>query len=279
MTRVDGANAPMTLESPSSEERINALESQLKEAAVEIAELRARDALKTQFLANISHDLRTPLTAVITHAEILRDGILGDLAPRQLESVRGIISGGRQLLNQVGEILTYARGAANQLSLTTTTFAVRDILDDVSTLNASLLRKKQLNLTLEVPADLPTVVADREKIAHVLGNLLGNAIEFTPAGGDVWIEAGTTIDEGVNSLLLEVGDSGVGIAPEHHELIFREFAQVDSTPSRSHHGTGLGLTIARKLVELHGGRIWVESEIGDGSRFFFTIPLEQSDTP
>jgi two-component system sensor histidine kinase BarA len=278
MTHVDRVNvAPMTLESSSPEGRVNALESQLKEAAVEIAELRARDALKTQFLANISHDLRTPLTAVITHAEILRDGILGDLAPRQLESVRGIISGGRQLLNQVGEILTYARGAANQLSLATAAFAMRDILDDVSALNASLLRKKQLDLALRVPEDLPKVIADREKIAHVIGNLLGNAIEFTPSGGTVWIHAAATNDQGTPCLLVEVGDSGVGIAPEHHELIFREFAQVDSTPSRSHHGTGLGLTIARKLVELHGGRIWVESEIGSGSRFYFTLPIGQPD--
>ena len=278
MTRVDSLNAaPMTLETSKPEARIDALEAQLKEAAVEIAELRARDALKTQFLANISHDLRTPLTAVITHAEILRDGILGDLAPRQLESIRGIISGGRQLLNQVGEILTYARGAANQLSLTTTSFAMREMLNDVSTLNASLLRKKELELALRVPEDLPAVVADREKIAHVIGNLLGNAIEFTPPGGSVWVAAMATIDEGVAALLVEVGDTGVGIAPEHHELIFREFAQVDSTPSRSHHGTGLGLTIARKLVELHGGRIWVESDIGSGSRFFFTLPLEQPD--
>src|SRR5262249_59961321 len=100
------------------------LEARLKEAMLEIAELRARDKLKTQFLANISHDLRTPLTAVITHAEILRDGILGDLSPRQLESVNGIIHGGRQLLDQVGEILTYARGAADQLMVVPTRFAV-----------------------------------------------------------------------------------------------------------------------------------------------------------
>src|SRR3954470_8991693 len=149
-----------------SDARLAALESQLKEAAVEIAELRARDALKTQFLANISHDLRTPLTAVITHAEILRDGILGDLAPRQLESIRGIISGGRQLLNQVGEILTYARGAANQLTLVPSEFAISEVLEQVSALNESLLKKKQLSLALEVPADLPPVIADREKIAH-----------------------------------------------------------------------------------------------------------------
>src|SRR5213083_2305826 len=108
--------------STSLEARAAALETQLKEAIVEIAELRARDGLKTQFLANISHDLRTPLTAVITHAEILRDGILGSLTPRQLESISGIISGGRQLLDQVGEILTYARGAANQLTLVPSQF-------------------------------------------------------------------------------------------------------------------------------------------------------------
>src|ERR1044071_1806649 len=110
MSRADSAQAARDMTSVS--DRAAALEAQLRQAMVEIAELRARDALKTQFLANISHDLRTPLTAVITHAEILRDGILGDLTPRQLESIRGIIRGGRQLLNQVGEILTYARGEA-----------------------------------------------------------------------------------------------------------------------------------------------------------------------
>jgi two-component system sensor histidine kinase ChiS len=251
------------------------LEAQLKEAAVEIAELRARDALKTQFLANISHDLRTPLTAVITHAEILRDGILGDLSPRQLDSIRGIISGGRQLLNQVGEILTYARGAANQLSLALTHFAMREVLRDVSALSESLLKKKQLTLTMDVSDALPALLADREKIQHIVGNLLGNAIEFTPAGGRVWLHASHAGDVPTSAILVEVGDTGVGIAPEHHELIFREFAQVDSSASRSHHGTGLGLTIARKLVELHGGRIWVDSAVGAGSRFFFTVPLDQ----
>lgn len=257
--------------------RVAVLEAQLKTASLEISELRARDALKTQFLANISHDLRTPLTAVITHAEILRDGILGDLTPRQMESIRGIISGGRQLLSQVGEILTYARGAANQLTLVPTRFAVGEVLEQVSALNESLLKKKRLALSVDVAGDLPPVDGDREKIAHVVGNLLGNAIEFTPAGGRVWVRAGQTLDRDRASLLVEVGDSGVGIAAEHHDLIFREFAQVDATPSRPHHGTGLGLTIARKLVELHGGRIWVESQLGTGSRFFFTVPLTRAD--
>jgi two-component system, NarL family, sensor histidine kinase BarA len=278
MSRVESAtNLSTTLDATTSDSRLAALESQLAAAGIEIAELRARDALKTQFLANISHDLRTPLTAVITHAEILRDGILGDLTPRQMESIRGIISGGRQLLNQVGEILTYARGAANQLTLAPTRFTVRDVLEQVSALNESLLKKKRLALSVDVDAELPPVDGDREKIAHVVGNLLGNAIDFTPSGGRVWLRAARAEMSDCPALLVEVGDSGVGIAEEHHDLIFREFAQVDSTPSRPHHGTGLGLTIARKLVELHGGRIWVESQLGTGSRFFFTVPLRQAD--
>lgn len=280
MSRLESASEPRSSSlggGTGGDNRLAIIEAQLKEAVVEIAELRARDALKTQFLANISHDLRTPLTAVITHAEILRDGILGDLSPRQMESVRGIISGGRQLLNQVGEILTYARGAANQLTLVPTRFVVRDVLEEVSALNESLLKKKRLVLSVDAASDLPPITADREKIAHVVGNLLGNAIEFTPPGGRVWLHAARASDTPVESLLIEVGDTGVGISPEHHDLIFREFAQVDATPSRQHHGTGLGLTIARKLVELHGGRIWVESELGTGSRFYFTVPVDQAD--
>jgi two-component system, NarL family, sensor histidine kinase BarA len=281
MSRVESITKPLAMTGTTTPEaRVATLEAQLKEAIVEIAELRARDALKTQFLANISHDLRTPLTAVITHGEILRDGILGDLSPRQMESVRGIINGGRQLLNQVGEILTYARGAANQLTLVPTRFGIREVLDQISTLNAPLVKKKRLTLVIDAEPDLPPVMADREKIAHVLANLLGNAIEFTPTGGRVWVRASRASlekSEQIASVLVEVGDTGVGIAAEHHDLIFREFAQVDATPSRPHHGTGLGLTIARKLVELHGGRIWVESELGSGSRFYFMVPFDQTD--
>jgi signal transduction histidine kinase len=246
----------------------------LRTAHEEIAELRARDALKTQFLANVSHDLRTPLTAVITHAEILRDGLLGGLSDRQMESVRGIISGGRQLLEQVGEILTYARGAANRLSLSPTQFHVREVLEAVSGLNESLLARKSLSLSIDVADSVTHIVADREKVTHIVSNLMGNAIDFTPPNGRVWLHASRRERDSRFELLVEVGDSGVGIAPENHDLIFREFAQVDATPSRLHHGTGLGLTIARKLVELHGGRIWVESALGEGSRFFFTIPYQ-----
>ena len=256
----------------SLESRFAALESLYKQALAEIAEARGRDALKTKYLSNISHDLRTPLTAVITHAEILRDGMLGPLNERQLDSIRGIISGGRQLLDQVGEILAYARGAANQLTLTPSTFSFSDVVDHVLRMNESLLAKKRLTFERRVAADLPPVYADREKVAHVLGNLFGNAIDFTPPGGRVWIGASM---RGERELIAEVGDNGIGVSPEHHDFIFEEFAQVDASASRQHHGTGLGLTIAQKLVELHRGRIWVESELGGGSRFYFTIPYLQ----
>jgi signal transduction histidine kinase len=275
MTRVEAAKAGLDRAPATTvEQRYALLEAQYQDAMRVIEELRAHDALKTQFLANISHDLRTPLTAVITHAEILRDGILGSLTERQLESVTGIINGGRQLLEQVSEILDYARGAANQLTITPMTFQIGEVLEQARALNEALAARKGLSLDARVPPNLPAVHADREKIAHIVGNLLGNALNFTPAGGRVWLAAHPPHAVApVDRVVVEVGDTGIGIAPEHHDLIFLEFAQVDSSASRRHHGTGLGLTIARKLVELHGGRIWVESSLGMGSRFFFTLPL------
>jgi signal transduction histidine kinase len=256
-----------------SEARIAALEAKLKDAMGEIAELRARDALKTQFLANISHDLRTPLTAIITHAEILRDGILGPLSDKQRDSVASIISGGRQLLEAVGEILTYARGAANQLTVSPSEFHIAAVVAQVAALNEPLVAKKGLSLSVDVVPDVPALVADREQVTHVVSNLLGNAIAFTPSGGRVWVGVRTSNEGSVQHVEVEVGDTGIGIAPEHHDLVFREFAQVDPSPSRRHHGTGLGLTIARRLVELNGGRIWLESRLGEGSRFFFALPV------
>ncbi|MGH7664659.1 MAG: sensor histidine kinase [Gemmatimonadaceae bacterium] len=260
----------------SAEARLAALEESHLQAMQLIADMKARDALKTQFLTNISHDLRTPLSAIITHAEILRDGILGSMTDRQKESIVGIINGGRQLLDMVGEILIYVRGSAGQLTLRLAEVSLGDVVDSACALNEALAARKGVTLARDVASDIPPVVADRDKIAHVLGNLLGNAIDFTAGGGRVWVSVRrAALVDGAESVLVEVGDSGIGIAPENHDLVFREFAQVDASASRQHHGTGLGLTIARRLVELHGGRIWVESAIGEGSRFYFTIPYRE----
>ena len=272
MPRTESPLASPLVPGPTSDALCDSVDAQLAQARERIAELEARDSTKTQFLANISHDLRTPLTAVITHAEILRDGILGPLTDRQLDSIAGIIYGGRQLLDQVGEILTYARGAANQLTITPSKFHLGDVVAQLNALNESLASKKGLDLVTVVPPDLDLVTADREQITHIVGNLLGNAIDFTSRGGHVWVHATRVEGPTGAECVVEVGDTGIGIDAEHHDLVFQEFAQVDSSASRQHHGTGLGLTIARKLVELHGGRIWLESELGEGSRFFFTIP-------
>jgi signal transduction histidine kinase len=252
--------------------RRKTLEAQAKEAQQAIDELKSRDALKTQFLSNISHDLRTPLAAIITHAEILREGMLGELNPKQRDSVSGIVNGGQQLIDMIDEILTYVRGESDQVSLVRTEFSITEVVDQVRVLNQALAAKKRLTIERLNGDDLPPVYADRDKLKHVLGNLIGNAIKFTPDGGRIWISLSRRGRNG-EELVVEVGDTGRGIARDHYELVFREFAQVDASPSRSHHGTGLGLAIARKLVELHSGRIWVESELGKGSRFFFTVPL------
>ena len=255
-----------------AKKRIIALEHQADEAQRAIAELRSRDALKTQFLSNISHDLRTPLAAIITHAEILRDGMLGEMNPKQKESVAGIVTGGQHLLDMIDEILTYVRSASDKVSLVRTEFSLAELADQVRMLNEPLAAKKRISIERVSGDHLPPVYADREKVQHVLGNLLGNAIKFTNDGGRVWIGIALRGEEG-EEVCVEVGDNGRGIAPSNHELVFHEFAQVDASASRPHHGTGLGLAIARKLVELHTGRIWVESELGKGSRFFFTLPL------
>ena len=254
-------------------ERILTLMHQSDQAQRTIDELKSRDALKTQFLSNVSHDLRTPLAAIITHAEILRDGMLGELNTKQRDSVTGIVNGGQQLLDMIDEILTYVRSASDQVTLVQTEFSLPELADQVRLLNEPLAAKKHLTIERLNGDDLPQVYADRDKIKHVLANLIGNAIKFTSDGGRVWIAFSRWGSDG-EDVCVEVGDTGRGIAANHFELVFREFAQVDASPSRPHHGTGLGLAIARKLVELHAGQIWVESELGKGSRFFFTLPLQ-----
>ncbi|HEU4559806.1 MAG TPA: HAMP domain-containing sensor histidine kinase [Longimicrobium sp.] len=236
-----------------------------------ILELRNLDVAKSQFLTNVSHELRTPLTAIVTYGEILRDGMLGEITPRQREAIESMIGSCRQLLSMIEEILTYARTNAQAIAIRPSDFGVEEVLRTVHEMNASLIERKSLSFDTEIAPDLPPAHADRDKVAHVLGNLIGNAIDFTPDGGRVHVAARRS-GENPGWIEVVVEDTGIGIDPVHHELIFQEFAQVDASRARIHHGTGLGLAIARQFVRLHGGRIWVESALGEGSRFFFTLP-------
>jgi len=245
--------------------------ARLQELERAVLELRNLDVAKSQFLTNVSHELRTPLTAIVTYGEILRDGLLGEISARQREAIESMIGSCRQLLGMIEEILTYARTNAPAIDIRPAEFRLEDVVETVRDMNASLLERKSLAFGTEYDGGIPEAWADRDKVAHVLGNLIGNAIKFTPEGGWVRVEARPAPGQ-AGWLQVEVADSGIGIDPQHHELIFREFAQVDASRARMHHGTGLGLSIARRFVELHGGRIWVESELGEGSRFFFTLP-------
>ena len=251
------------------------MEARVEELERSVLELRNLDVAKSQFLTNVSHELRTPLTAIVTYGEILRDGLLGEISARQRDAIESMIGSCRQLLAMIEEILTYARSTATTIDIRPGEFGLREMVAEVRRMNESLLDRKNLRFTVELPEGLPAVWADRDKVAHVLRNLMGNAIKFTPEGGWVKVQARAAPGQ-PGWLQIEVADNGIGIEPEHHELIFREFAQVDSSRARIHHGTGLGLSIARRFVELHGGRIWVESGLGEGSRVFFTLPSTEA---
>jgi two-component system, NarL family, sensor histidine kinase BarA len=236
-----------------------------------VHELRNLDVAKSQFLANVSHELRTPLTAIVTYGEVLRDGLLGELNVRQGDAIESVISSSRQLLSMIEEILTYARTTSAAIELKAAEFDVDEAIRAVYQMNSSLIKQKELRYSATVDPEVPAAWGDRDKVIHVLGNLVGNAIQFTPTGGLLRLHVSRAPGHS-DWLQVVVEDSGIGIDRVHHQMIFREFAQVDSSRARRHHGTGLGLAIARNFVQLHGGEIWVESEPGAGSRFYFTLP-------
>jgi signal transduction histidine kinase len=262
---------------PADAQRVLDLAQRVGELEQAIGELRNLDVAKSQFLANVSHELRTPLTAIVTYGEVLRDGLLGEVNPRQKDAIDSVIGSSRQLLVMIEEILTYARTTAAAIELKAKAFDIQEAVLAVYRMNASLIKQKELNYSLHIDADLPGAWGDRDKVIHVLSNLVGNAVQFTPTGGDLSIEVGRAAGD-PDWLQIQVADTGIGIDKAHHQMIFREFAQVDSSRARRHHGTGLGLAIARNFVLLHGGEIWVESELGHGSRFFFTLPSVEADS-
>lgn len=255
-----------------------ALMRRVEELERTILELRNLDVAKSQFLTNVSHELRTPLTAIITYAEVLRDGFMGEVNARQQGALESVVSSSRQLLSMIEEILTYARANARTIEVQTTEWEIGGVVRDVYEMNASLIQQKNLRYQTRVCPDLPSARADRDKVIHVLGNLIGNAIDFTPREGSLEVEV-RRASRDPTWLEVSVSDNGIGIDPQHHDMIFQEFAQVDASRARMHHGTGLGLAIARRFVQIHGGSIWVESQAGEGSRFFFTLPSVEAEQP
>jgi signal transduction histidine kinase len=223
---------------------------------------------KSQFLANMSHELRTPLNAIIGFADVLGQRMFGELNPKQTEYVSDIVGSGRHLLLLINDILDLAKVEAGRMVLEPSAFSLRETLGAGVTMVRERASSHGISLSLDVANDADVITADERKIKQVVFNLLSNAVKFTPDGGRVGVSATRTPDE----VQVAVRDSGVGIAPEDQAALFNEFAQT-ADGRRAAEGTGLGLTVAKRLVELHGGRIWVESQVGQGSTFTFVLPL------
>jgi signal transduction histidine kinase/HAMP domain-containing protein len=235
-------------------------------------QLEAASQHKSEFLANMSHELRTPLNAIIGFSEVLTDRMFGELNEKQEEYLKDIYSSGTHLLSLINDILDLSKIEAGRMELELTDFHLPTALDNALTLVRERAGRRNITLQMSVDERLGEVRADERKIRQVVLNLLSNAIKFTPEGGR--IEVGALPKDGF--VEVSVTDTGVGIAPEHQEAVFEEFRQV-GTADKKAEGTGLGLTLCRKFVELHGGRIWVKSELGQGSTFTFTIPVRRGE--
>ena len=232
-------------------------------------QIEAANRHKSEFLANMSHELRTPLNAIIGFSEVLQEKLFGELNEKQAEYTDDILTSGRHLLSLINEILDLSKVEAGRMELELATFDLPLAIDNARTFVRERATKQGINLDVTIDKRLGEFMGDERKIKQILLNLLSNAVKFTPEGGRIGINA-----RQANGVVeISVSDTGVGIAPEDQPKIFEEFRQVGSDYTHKKEGTGLGLTLAKKFVELHGGKIWVESEVGKGSTFVFTLPV------
>jgi PAS domain S-box-containing protein len=242
----------------------------------ELAALKQSDQLKDQFLSILSHELRTPINAIMGFGSILDDELAGRLTKQQHHFVRKLLSGADVLLALVDDLLDMSRIQAGKFSLCPQPVALAPVIEEVTTTLAALASQRGQSVVHAVAPGLPSLLADRQRVVQVLTNLVGNAIKFTPEGGCVTVRA--CLDgEAPGALRVEVADTGPGISAADRPKLFRRFTQLDMSATRQAGGTGLGLSIAKALVEAHGGAIGVESEPGRGATFWFTLPLAGPD--
>jgi signal transduction histidine kinase/putative methionine-R-sulfoxide reductase with GAF domain len=234
-------------------------------------ELEIASQHKSEFLANMSHELRTPLNAIIGFSEVLAEGMFGEINEKQTEYLGDILESGRHLLSLINDILDLSKIEAGRMELEATDFDLPGAIDNALTLVRERAGRRGITLGRAIDQHVGMIRADERKVKQVLLNLLSNALKFTPEGGRIEVHAKAV----KGSVGISVSDTGVGIAPEDQEAIFEEFRQV-GTADKKVEGTGLGLALSRKFIELHGGRIWVYSQVGVGSTFTFTIPMGQS---
>jgi GAF domain-containing protein len=243
-----------------------------REVADKSAQLEAASRHKSEFLANMSHELRTPLNAIIGFSEILAEKMFGDINEKQTEYLHDILESGRHLLSLINDILDLSKVEAGRMELEPTDFDLPSAIDNALILVRERATRRGITLGHSVDEGLRTIRGDERKVKQVLLNLLSNALKFTPEGGRIEVRAG--VHDGFAEIA--VTDTGVGIAPEDQEAVFEEFRQVGSA-DRKVEGTGLGLALSRKFIELQGGRIWVTSAVGVGSTFTFTLPVRRGE--
>ncbi|HEV7242945.1 MAG TPA: response regulator [Thermoanaerobaculia bacterium] len=251
--------------------RVRQLEAEERAKALELADANQRikeaDKLKSQFLANMSHELRTPMNSIIGFSEILVERLDGKIEPKHLGFLEHIRTSGTHLLGIINDVLDLSKIEAGKMEIYPEYFSIAPVVDSVCQLMRGMTRATQ-KIVVDIPPDLPQIETDLAKFKQILFNLLSNAVKFSPPDKTIairaWLDAGT--------ITVSVRDEGIGIAPENHELIFEEFRQVDGTARREFGGTGLGLALVRKFVELQGGHVTIESRLGAGSTFTFMLP-------
>jgi signal transduction histidine kinase len=233
-------------------------------------QIEAANRHKSEFLANMSHELRTPLTAIIGFSEVLSDHLFGELNDKQNEYMGDIITSGRHLLSLINDILDLSKVEAGRMELDVTRFDLPMAIDNALILIRERATRHGIKVEHKIDERLGEIEGDERKFKQILLNLLSNAVKFTPEGGSIGVSA--ALADG--AVEVAVSDTGIGIAPEHQQAIFEEFRQVGTDAAKKREGTGLGLTLTKKFVELHGGTIRVESTVGKGSTFTFTLPLK-----
>jgi len=274
LEHLETANAALTESERSLERKVHERTAQLEASQRALASARDEALLanqhKSAFLANMSHELRTPLNAIIGFSEALLAKLFGDMSPKQTEYLQDIHASGQHLLALINDILDLSKIEAGKLELRASRVHLPTVIQNALVLVQERAAHRGVELLAELDPALDEIEADERKLKQVLINLLANAVKFTEAGGKVTVRAAP----GDGGVRVEVEDTGIGIAPEHHEVIFDEFRQVLDPAARKQEGTGLGLALVKRLVALHGGRTWVRSALGQGSTFGFTIPRE-----
>jgi signal transduction histidine kinase len=230
----------------------------------------AANSTKSEFLANMSHELRTPLTSIIGFSELLLEEAYGELNDKQRKYLNNVSSSGKHLLDLINGILDLSKVEAGKMQMTYEQFNVAEVLNEINSVIAPLALKKNITLEISIDPNLHNIRADKLKFRQIMYNLASNAIKFTNENGHVYVEG--NLSEKLAKF--KVKDDGIGISKEDQLKIFNPFTQIDSSNTRKYEGTGLGLSLVKKFVELHGGYVWVESELCKGSTFSFIIPYE-----